>query len=361
MRPDERRPVPDLLLGRLGEAAGEGVTRRLARELRGVGRVGQAAAARRPPRPGRSRDGPRPAAPRARPAAAGAPRGPRPPTRAAPGPRTAAPPGSPAPRGSRAAARCAAGGPGRRSRARGRRRRSLAGEPVERLPPERRRARDEQHLLGREEDRPEHAGEPGGPARDAVHADPLAGATGRRPDERDLDRVAVLGRRGSPADASLDPGKLLAPPDELALGGRAMAAAPGEEHDRLEEARLARGVGPPDELRAGLEHGVERPVAAEVADGEPAQDRRVGDRRRRCRVVDQALRDALRQDVVRTGITTCTYASSPTGLNTPGDSGPLSSSANRSAWTLLSTSLRYRALNAIVVASPSTVASTSPV
>jgi hypothetical protein len=117
-----------------------------------------------------------------------------------------------------------------------------------------------------------------------------------------------------------------------------VAAAPREQHDRLEEARLAGGIRSPDELRSGLEHDVEDPVAAEVADRQAAQDRRVGDRG--CLVVEQALRDALRQDVVRTGITTCTYASSPTGLNTPGDSGPLSSSANRSACTLPSTSLR---------------------
>src|SRR6478752_10007745 len=70
--------------------------------------------------------------------------------------------------------------------------------------------------------------------------------------------------------------------------------------------------------------------------------------------------DHVAQEVVRTGITTWMYWSSPIGLKTPGDSGPLSSRANWSAATLVRTSARYRALNAIVVPSPSTAASTWP-
>ena len=72
MRPDERRAVPDLLLGRLGEPPGERVARRLAGERRGVGHVAQGRAARPPPRRARSRRGRRPAARPASRAGAGA-------------------------------------------------------------------------------------------------------------------------------------------------------------------------------------------------------------------------------------------------------------------------------------------------
>ena len=47
VRPDERRAVPDLLLGRLDEPAGQGVARRLAAQRRGVRHVAQRQAARR--------------------------------------------------------------------------------------------------------------------------------------------------------------------------------------------------------------------------------------------------------------------------------------------------------------------------
>ena len=62
VRPDERRAVPDLLLGRLGQAPGERVARRLAGEWRRVRLVAQRQARRRRPPPGRSRRGPPPAA-----------------------------------------------------------------------------------------------------------------------------------------------------------------------------------------------------------------------------------------------------------------------------------------------------------
>src|SRR5690349_13564482 len=109
-----------------------------------------------------------------------------------------------------------------------------------------------------------------------------------------------------------------------------MGGAPGEQDDALEQARLAGRVGPPDELRAGRQLDVERAVPAEVGQQQPLEQRRGG--RRGC-----GRRD---QEVVRTGITTWTYSSSPTGRNTPGESGPLSSIAKRSASTLVSTSAR---------------------
>jgi hypothetical protein len=112
-----------------------------------------------------------------------------------------------------------------------------------------------------------------------------------------------------------------------------MRAAPRQQDDRLEQAGLAGSVGAVDQLRPGLELGVEGRVPAEVADRDPAQDRRVDGRA-------LGAWGGVRQDVVRTGITTWTYAASPTGRNTPGERGPLSSSANRSAETFVSTSLR---------------------
>ena len=47
---------------------------------------------------------------------------------------------------------------------------------------------------------------------------------------------------------------------------RPVGATPGEQDDRLEQARLAGRVGPPDELRSGPEVGVEARVAAQIAE-----------------------------------------------------------------------------------------------
>ena len=303
MRPDERRAVPGLLLRRLLEAAAS------ASRADSPGGAGAFVAYARRSGPAaassgaisRVRGGQRP----------GEARGARwrssttaPPARGTSGPRSGARRGSPAPRGSPAAGRCAAGAPGRTSRAPDVGRRPLAGQPVERLPAERRRPRDEQHLLGGEQDRPEHAGQPCRAARDAVDADPLPGAAGAGPDERDLDGSRASA--GSPADAGLDPGELLAPADELALRGRAVRAAPGEEDDRLEEARLAGGVRAPHELRARAR----RPRRARGSPAGRGSRGRAGSGRRTptrgARRTGARVRDPLRQDVVRTGITTCT-------------------------------------------------------
>ena len=80
-------------------------------------------------------------------------------------------------------------------------------------------------------------------------------------------------------------------------------------------------------MRAGAERRLERRVASEVEQADAIEQ--LGDPRR-----------PEDQDVVRTGITTWMYWSSPIGLKTPGDSGPLSSSANWSASTLVRTSAR---------------------
>jgi len=132
---------------------------------------------------------------------------------------------------------------------------------------------------------------------DAVHPDAFAGTAAGRPDQGDLDRVALLRSRFRTAHARLDTRQLLPPADDLALGRRAVAAAPGQQDDRLEQARLACGVGTPDELRAWFEDGVDRGIPAKIADGDTPQDRGVG------RGAGEAGLQ-VRQEVVRTGITT---------------------------------------------------------
>ena len=154
-------------------------------------------------------------------------------------------------------------------------RRALAGHAVEGLPAQRRGAGDEQHLLGGEQHGPEHAREGGGAARDPVHADALANASARGLHERDLEGVAILGRRSRPTHPRLNAGQLTAPAHELAVGARPVRATPGQQDDGLEQARLAGRVGAPHQLRAGVEHGVERRVRAQVADGETPEDRGV--------------------------------------------------------------------------------------
>ena len=66
-----------------------------------------------------------------------------------------------------------------------------------------------------------------------------------------------------------------------------MAAPPGQEHDRLEEARLAGRVRAPHELWSGAEGGVEGGVPAQVAQAD-------------------GVEQDPPQEVVRTGITTWT-------------------------------------------------------
>ena len=68
----------------------------------------------------------------------------------------------------------------------------------------------------------------------------------------------------SPSESALDPGQVAAPADQLAVGRRPVRAAPGQQDDRLEQARLAGRVRAPDELRAGAERRVERRVAPQV-------------------------------------------------------------------------------------------------
>ena len=118
MWPDQRRAVPDLLFGRLGQPPGERVADRLAGPGRSVRLVAQGQS---DPLRERSPDGP-PGAARRSPGAGPAGRSrPRRPTRARPCPRTGAARGSPAPRGSPGGGCCAAGAPDRTSPGRPRR------------------------------------------------------------------------------------------------------------------------------------------------------------------------------------------------------------------------------------------------
>jgi hypothetical protein len=50
-----------------------------------------------------------------------------------------------------------------------------------------------------------------------------------------------------------------------------MRRTPGEQHDALEEAGLARRIRTPDELRAGRQLDVERAVAAEIGEPQPLE------------------------------------------------------------------------------------------
>ena len=261
---DERRAVPELLLGRLREAPGERLARRLARLGRGVRHVREAGAR---PRPGRSRRAP----PASGPASSGEEPLPRvedrrPRTRAAWRPRTAAGrgvacssrmarrrwlrcvrvrpyadevrrhrPGSAGRRARRAPSVAAPAGrrrgaspPGRRRRRGGPRRSAAArrGTPLTRI-----RLRP-----------------PAGPSRDERHVD-LRGAAGvaaRRPSTRANGRL---------------------PADHLGVGPRPVRRPARQQDDGLEEARLAGGVRAPDEVRARPERRLERVVGAEARRG----------------------------------------------------------------------------------------------
>ncbi len=158
---------------------------------------------------------------------------------------------------------------------------ALARELVENGPSQPRRSCDEEHLLGREEHRPQDAGERRRPTRDPVDADPLPTTTGALADERDLDG---RGRRGRVVaiptavanDHSLDAGDRRAPPDDLGIRRRPVRPSPGEQDDRLEQAGLASGVRTVDELRAAAERRLELGVTADVAEGEGAEQRPTG-------------------------------------------------------------------------------------
>ncbi len=141
-------------------------------------------------------------------------------------------------------------------------RRTLAGEPVDRAPAQARRARHEEHLLGREDDRAKQAGQARGSPGHAVHPDSLAAAGLGGSRQRHLDRGRVL-LAGFAGDA-LHAGQVTAPAHQLGIDGGPVRATPGKQNDRLQEAGLARCVGTPDQLRPGSERGSQRAVAAQI-------------------------------------------------------------------------------------------------
>ena len=137
---------------------------------------------------------------------------------------------------------------------------------VERMAPQRRRADDQQHVLGREEhDRQRLRQLRGSPAY-AVDADALAGAGRTTAREDDLD---VRRAFGPAADVGLQAGEVGAPRDHLGVGLGAMGTAHADQGDRLEQVGLAGGVGAVDHVRARPEACLETWVAAKADQGQP--------------------------------------------------------------------------------------------
>ena len=292
VRPDERRAVPDLLLGRLDEPPRERVPRRLPGECRRVRHV-----AHRERRLGTlvrsdlGMGGSQGLAERLEEAQAlGHDRRRR--RRGTRRPRSAARRATQLPRGSPAAGCCAAGAPARRSRAR-RRRRPSGWTRAGRSPP-----------AAGSASRPRGASPP---ARRRRPGAGVARLVARRPTPLTRIRLRpplpVAPERTTPTSMTsrprraLDPRHVGGPADQLAVRRGPVRAAPGEQDDRLEQARLAGGVRSPDQLRPGPERDLERVVATEVR----ARSQH-GMRRAR----PTARPDAILQDVVRTGMTTWT-------------------------------------------------------
>ena len=311
--PDQRRPVPDLLLGRLGEPARQRVPDRLAGLLRGVGGVGQAEAPGRRlvgrdlgvggrERPGQGLEEPLPLrrAPRCRPRAASRPR-----TASSAARRLllADEPQQPVALLERAAV--------------GRqvpevRRGPLARQAVEGLAAERRRSGDEQHLLGGEHHRPQHADQRRGAP--APRRSP-GSACGRR-----RSRCGRARPRRCPAPRGPCPAPRSVPPRARAPGpsGRARRRPPCDATGPRRPARSPRGGSSCRRRsvprRAAGRAGRPRRASAyprRSRTDKPEQDRgvaaasRVG-REQAGRRVRRSGPQGVRQEVVRTGITTCT-------------------------------------------------------
>ena len=293
VRPDERGAVPDLLVGGLGEAAGQrsrgglargrGRIRRVAHaQRRGRGLVGRDLGVGAGERHGQALQQAQPVLDDAR---AGVQEGPVPEAQlVARGGLLPDRPQQPVP----LLERPAVGREGGRV-ARGRRAREL----VERRAAQPRRAGHEQHLLRGEHHDPQRAVQRAHAAAHAVDPDPLApgAAVGAGPDDRDLDGVR--------AQAALDPGEVALPADQLAVGRRPVRAPPREQHDRLEEARLARRVGTPDQLGPRPEGGLEGVVAPEIEQADRVEQGRRGP-------VRPVRPPVVGYEVVRTGMTTWT-------------------------------------------------------
>ena len=212
----------------------------------------------------------------------------------------------------RAAGRCAAGARGRRSRGRGR----TAGErwPASRSSASRRSdGEPATSSISSGANRTVRRTPASAAARrgDAVDADPLAGAAGRRADEGDLDDVARP-RAPSPGRPTRASTRASSWPQRTSSPSAAVRCdrPHASEHDRLEQAGLAGGVRAPDQLRPR----VGRPRRAPRSRAGRGPRARAGSGRRSPArrlsgpgaAAAAAVRDPLRQEVVRTGITTCT-------------------------------------------------------
>ena len=238
VRPDDGRAVPDLLLGGLDEAPGEGVARRLAGRGRGVGDVAQGQTAGRGllrrdlAVGGRQRARPGVSSRRSRASTT------RPPVSrkvVVPEPQLVAGGGLLADRPQQAVALLERAAVGRR----GRRRRPGSGpRPGRRWPPAAGTASRSTSSISSGANSTTRRCRPrtARPAADAVDPDPLAAAAAVRAGagDRDLEDVAP--------DPPLDPGEVATPADQLAVGAGAVRPAPAEQRDRLEQAGLAGGV-----------------------------------------------------------------------------------------------------------------------
>ncbi len=307
VRADQRGAVPDLLLGRLGEAAGQGVADRLARVLRRVRRVGAARGGRRPPRRARSPRGRPRGAPPAPRAGAAAPPGRPPRPRAASRPRTGARRGSPAPRGSSRSRplRCWSARPYVGEVAE--RRRATAGRRAGRAPrgaatASRRRAASPRARTSRSAGRPtSDAARRATPlTRIRLRAPPAAVRTSATSTASRASGVACPARRPGPPRGPA-PG-----PSGRARRRRDVRWERPQASRTIASSRLVlpAALGPQTSCGPGREDGVELRVAAQVAD----RRARAGSGRPwpRRRSVDGRVRRGVRQEVVRTGITTWT-------------------------------------------------------
>ena len=302
MRPDERRAVPDLLLGGLGQAPGERVPRRLARGAAARSSRSAGSAVRRPPRPGRSRrgraaSGPASVASSRRRSATMAP--PDVEERGVPEPELVAAGALLADRPEQAVALLERPAVGREVVGVGRR---AAGRPAGRAPRGGATGEPTTRSIssGAKSDDPEDARQAGRPARHAVDPDPLRGRpapvaprprTHRRPRPCRGPTDGPRPGRGRVPQRMSSPSALVR--CERPQASRTIASS------RLV---LPAAFGPHDELRTRAERGVERRVAAEVE--QRGSSSSTG---RRVRAAPgRRVRDGGRQEVVRTGMTTWT-------------------------------------------------------
>ena len=167
---------------------------------------------------------------------------------------------------------------------------ALRQDRVQEPSPLARRADQQEHLLGPEEDGARGLGDGRGAPCQPVELQPLAHlGRGVHAGEQQLDprRLVAPGVGQVQADASERP----AVAHQLVVGGGA-GGAPGDRHvDRLEQVGLAGAVRPGHDGEPRLEQQLSRGVRAEVLEGQPGQAH---------------IGPCPRQEAVRTGMMTWT-------------------------------------------------------